>query len=106
MQAKPDAGLLKGSGTQTDFWALPTEEAVQPQGLTLLPDPTRPLLINFPATHSAERTGGTPHGVEQSFLETLMTLKGEKEGSGEGRMSSFSPSKTASPHTENAAAGR
>lgn len=80
MQAKPDTGPLKGSGTQTDFWALPTEEAVQPQGPTLLPDPTRPLLINFPATHSAERTGGTPHRVEQSFLETLMTLKGKRRG--------------------------
>lgn len=32
-------GLLKGSQTQTDLWARPTEEGLQPQELTLLTDP-------------------------------------------------------------------
>lgn len=48
-------GLLKGSQTQTDLWAQPTEEGLQPQELTLLTDPSA---INFPGALSAEFMGG------------------------------------------------
>lgn len=101
-------GLLKGSGTETDFWVLPTEEALQPQGLPLLTDPTahpRPLLINFPAALQSFRVE-IPHLVEQYFLDILASLKGKRRGVGRGPQAPSPPphKKKASPHTENTAA--
>ena len=86
-------GLLKGSQTQTDLWAWPTEEGLQPQDLTLLTDPSA---INFPATLSAVYGWGLH---TQRFLETLTSLKG-KEGRGERPRSPVSPQKGRPPHGE------
>lgn len=88
-------GLLKGSGTETDFWVLPTEEALQPEGLPLLTDHLpathpQPLLINFPAALQSFRVE-IPHLVEQCFLDILASLKGKRRGVGRGTQAPSSP---------------
>lgn len=57
----------------------------------ITPDPTRPLLINVPATHFAELTGGDSPPSGTVLSRNPGAFEREKEGSGEGHMSSLSP---------------